>query len=241
MSSSTVGGIWPWATATRTSGTCLVEEGFGVGQILDARADIEGLAAAIALAQQRLAHHDRIERRDEGAHRQPIDRRRGDDRHLAHAGERQLQRARDRRRGQRQHVDLGAQLLEPFLVGDAEMLLLVDDDQAQVLELDGLAEQRVGADDDVDRALGEALLHIAPVPSAGTRREACAILTGKPAQAVGEGLGVLARQQRRRHHHRHLLAVHRGDEGGAQRHFGLAEADVAADQPIHRPAGRRDR
>ncbi len=26
-------------------------------------------------------------------------------------------------------------------------------------------------------------------------------------------------------------------EGRAQRHLGLAEADVAADQPVHRPAG----
>ena len=43
--------------------------------------------------------------------------------------------------------------------------------------------------------------------------------------------------KRRRHHHRDLLAGHRGDEGGAQRHFGLAEADIAADQPIHRTAG----
>ena len=38
------------------------------------------------------------------------------------------------------------------------MLLLVDDDQPEILELDALAEQRVGADDDVDRALGQALL-----------------------------------------------------------------------------------
>ena len=138
----------------------LVEERFGLGQILDARADVEALAAAIALAQQRLAHHDRIERRDEGAHRQPIDRRRGDDRQFAHAGQRQLQRARDRRRGQRQHVHLGAQLLQLLLVRDAEMLLLVDDDQAEVLELDRLAEQRMGADDDVDLAVGEALLDL---------------------------------------------------------------------------------
>jgi hypothetical protein len=63
----------------------LVEEGLGVGEILDARADVEALAAAIALAQQRFAHHDRVEGRDKGAHREPIDRRRGDDRHLAHA------------------------------------------------------------------------------------------------------------------------------------------------------------
>ncbi len=57
------------------------------------------------------------------------------------------------------------------------------------------------------------------------------------AQPVAEGLEVLAREQRGRHHDRDLLAVHRGDEGGAQRHLGLAEADVAADQPVHRPAG----
>ena len=37
----------------------LVEEVLGAGEILDARADIERLAAAIALAQQRLAHDQR--------------------------------------------------------------------------------------------------------------------------------------------------------------------------------------
>ena len=39
-----------------------------------------------------------------------------------------------------------------------------------------------------------------------TRREACAIFTGKPAEALGEGAEVLAREQRRRHHDRDLLA-----------------------------------
>jgi hypothetical protein len=47
---------------------------------------------------------------------------------------------------------------------------------------------------------------------------------------------MLARQQGGRHHHRDLLPAHGGDEGGAQRHLGLAEADIAADQPVHRPA-----
>ena len=41
----------------------LVEERLGLGEVLDARADIERLAAAIAFAQQRLADHHRIERR----------------------------------------------------------------------------------------------------------------------------------------------------------------------------------
>ena len=94
----------------------LVEIGLHLGEVLDARRDVERLPAAVALAQQRLAHHDRIERRDEGAHREPVDRRRGDDREIAHAGERKLQGARDRRRGQRQHMHLGAQLLELLLV-----------------------------------------------------------------------------------------------------------------------------
>jgi len=31
-----------------------------------------------------------------------------------------------------------------------------------------------------------------------------------------------------------LLAAGDGNEGGAQRHFGFAKADVAANQPVHR-------
>ena len=50
---------------------------------------------------------------------------------------------------------------------------------------------------------------------------------------------MLARQQRRRHDHRHLPAGQRRDEGRAQRHLGLAEADIAADQPVHRRAGAK--
>ena len=47
---------------------------------------------------------------------------------------------------------------------------------------------------------------------------------------------MLAGEQRRRHDDRDLLAVMRRSESRAQRHLGLAEADVAADQPVHRPA-----
>ena len=44
---------------------------------------------------------------------------------------------------------------------------------------------------------------------------------------------MLARQQSGRHHDRHLFAVDRRDEGRTQRDFGLAEADVAANEPVH--------
>ena len=218
-------------------GDVLPQERRGLVEILDARADIERLSAAIALAQQRLAHDQRVEGRDERAHREPIDRRRRDDRQFAHARHRELQRARNRRRRQREHVHLRAQLLQALLVRDAEMLLLVDDDEAEILEDDRLAEQRVGADDDVDRAFGEALLRFALLGGADHARQ-LADPDRQPGEALDEVLGVLAREQGRGNDDRGLLAVDRGGEGGAQRDLGLAEADVAADEPVHRPARR---
>ena len=148
----------------------LVEKLLGARQILDARTHIERLPAAIFLAQQCLANRDWIEWRHESPHRQTIDRRRRDDGEVAHAGERQLQGARDRRRGQREHVHFRAQRLELLLVRDAEMLLLVDDQQRQVLEFDVLAEQRMRADHDIDAAVREARPHLGstlqPAPAA---------------------------------------------------------------------------
>ena len=46
---------------------------------------------------------------------------------------------------------------------------------------------------------------------------------------------MLQREDRRRHQHHHLLAVGRGLEGSAQRHLGLAVADIPAHEPVHRP------
>ena len=48
---------------------------------------------------------------------------------------------------------------------------------------------------------------------------------------------MLFAEQRGRAQHGDLLAAGDGAEGGAQGDFGLAEADVAADQAIHRLAG----
>jgi hypothetical protein len=69
-------------------------------------------------------------------------------------------------------MHVGAQLLQPLLVGDAEMLLLVDDQQAEILELDALGQQRVGADDDVDGAVRQPFLgRLGSL--AVTRRDSC--------------------------------------------------------------------
>ena len=213
----------------------LGEEGGSVVEVGDARHDIEGLAAAKALPQQRLTQDHGIERRHIGAHREPVDRRRRDQRHLAHAGEGKLQRAGNGRRGQGQDVHVLAELLQALLMAHAEMLLLIDDQQAEIGELDGLAKQRMGADDDIDLAALEALLHLGELLGADeagglgdTHRQT--------AEALGEGLGMLAREQRGRHHDRDLLAGKHREQARAERHLGLAEADIAADQPVHRAA-----
>ena len=196
------------------------------------------LAAALQLAQHRLADdaarvcgHERLDR-------EPPLRRGRDHREVADPLERHRERARDRRRRQRQHVDLGAQPLQLLLLAHAEPVLLVDDDEAEVPELDVRLDQLVRADHEVDRAGREALqrgLHFL--------RRAEARQLDEPhrqvGEAVGEHLEVLLGEQRRRHQHRDLLAVGERDERRAQRDLGLAEADVAADQPVHRLAARQ--
>ena len=119
---------------------------------------------------------------------------------------------------------------------DAEMLLLVHDQEAEIVELDRLAEQRMGADDDIDIPFCDALLYARQV-LAGHEPRGLRDFHRKTVEALGKSLRVLAGQKCSGHDHRDLLAAHRGNEGRAQRHFGLAESDVAADQPVHGTAG----
>ena len=65
---------------------------------------------------------------------------------------RQHQRARDRRRGQHQHVDGFALAGQREALVHAEAMLLVDDRQRQRLECDVVLNQRMGADQNVDVA-----------------------------------------------------------------------------------------
>ena len=136
-------------------------------------------------------------------------------------------------RGHRQHVDPPAQLLDALLVGHAEPLLLVDDQQPEVAEPHVLREQPVGADDDVHPAgheIGERLLLLGPGPEPADELDA----DGKRREPVGQGLVVLERQHRGRGEEADLLAVHHRLERGAHRHFRLAVPDVAAQQAVHR-------
>ena len=53
-------------------------------------------------------------------------------------------------------------------------------------------------------------------------------------EPLAQRLQVLEREHGGRREERHLLAVHHRLEGRAHRHLGLAVADVAAQQPVHR-------
>ena len=196
------------------------------------------LAATGKFALEGFAQLHVVPRHDEGLHREPMRGRGGDDREVAQAGHRHVERARDRGRRQGQQVYVGAQCFQCFLLAHAEALFLVDDDQAQVFEAHVLLQQPVGANDDVEGTVGdpadlgfdflrglEARQHLDP--------------HGPVGKTVAEVAVVLLGKQRGRHQHRDLLAGDGGDEGRTHGNLGLAEADVAADDEVHRLRGRQ--
>ena len=115
---------------------------------------------------------------------------------------------------------------------DAEAVLLVDDHQSEIVEGDAGLEERMGADEEMDGAVGEAgedRLALAALFAAGENGEADAGGLGQRR----DGAGVLAHQKFGRRHDRRLTAglddIGRGD----QRHHRLARADIALQQAQH--------
>ena len=96
-----------------------------------------------------------------------------------------------------------------------------------------LLHQPVGADDNVHLAPAQ-LPRGSPPAAWGVRnRESSSTFTGKPSIRAQDGLVVLPGQDGGGHQQRALLAVGDALEGGPQGHLGLAEAHVAAQQPVH--------
>ena len=153
------------------------------------------------------------------------------DLHLAPLG--QQQGAGDR--GRRHHQQVGALALaaQQQALLHAEAVLLVDHCQAEVLELDRLLEQRVGADHDRQPPVAELQQQVAPRRARHGAGEQPDGAGGQPFQRAEVLLG----QHLRRRHQRGLRAgLHRAQHG-QQRHQRLAGADVALQQPEH--AARR--
>ena len=153
--------------------------------------------------------------------------RRLNDAHIAQAHKRHMQRARNRRGRHGEHVNFLAHLLQALLVAHAEALLLVDDEQAEILELDVFREQPVGADEDVDLA-GLHLLHDELLFLRGAEARDHLHLDGKLREAFFEGLEVLKAEHGGGREHGDLLAILHGFESGAHSDFGFAIAHIAA-------------
>ena len=162
-------------------------------QRLDPVVEEEGLAAALDLALDRPAHQLLVVGADVGADRPPALGRRLDHRDVAQPGEAHLQGPRDRRRRHRQHVDLELQLAQELLLADPEALLLVDDQQPQLGGADVAREQPVGADQDVDLAVGEARQRRADLGRACEGARPSRPRSGSPPGARGRCRGAAGR------------------------------------------------
>jgi len=194
------------------------------------------LSAAIHLPHDGLTRDARGVRPDVGDDGQSFRRRGVDDGNIPRPGQGHIKRARDGRGREGQHVHLGAQLLEMFLMGHTETLFLIDDHQSQVFEGNVTSQQAVRADDDIHLAQRQ-LEHDLVLFAGRTEAREHLHAHRKSRKPLAEGLVVLLSQNSRRHQDGHLFAVHDGLKGRTQGDFCLAVAHVAAQEPVHRTRG----
>ena len=132
---------------------------------------------------------------------------------------------------------------------DAEPVLLVDDHHPEGPERDPVGEEGVGADQQVDRAVGQPGVQRGPVGRAGLRWSGgppatdarpgawTASVTVSPSTSSPHPGGVLFGQDLGRRHQGGLVATLDGREHGGHGHHRLARAHVPLEEPVHR-AGR---
>ena len=206
-----------------------------LGDVVDgphAVVEKENLPVAFQFPQDRLTDRLSAVLGNEGFDREARFRRSMDHAHVADSGQGHVQGARDGRRAESEDVHLGPHLLEPFLVGHAETVLLVNDDQAEVLEAHVLLQDPVRADYDVHRA-GFGRLHHFFLLFVGSEAAQYFDLHRVGSQPLRKGGVVLLGQNRGRHQNRHLHSLVHRLERRPQGHLGLAVTHVAADQAVH--------
>ena len=194
--------------------------------------EVKDLALAIHLTADGVANDALIVLSDDLLHGQAVLGRRLDGAHVARAGKRKVEGAWDRRGAEREDVDKLPEQLEFFLVHDAEPLLFVNNDEAEVFEGDVVLNEAMRADHDVDGTGGEVLedpLLFARRAKTGEQFDAHGII----GHALAESVEVLLGEDGGGHEHGDLLAAHDSFEGSANGDFGFAEADVAADEAVH--------
>ena len=101
---------------------------------LDTVVHEEDLALAPQLGLNGALDQALLKRRDAGLNGDAIFGRRLNYRHIPQSHQRHVQGARDGRRGHGEHVDILANLLQALLVRDAEPLLFIYNQQAQIVK-----------------------------------------------------------------------------------------------------------
>ena len=190
------------------------------------------LPAALQLAAHGVAQHIPVVLHDEGLHGDAVLRRLFDGGHVADTGQGHIQRARDGCGREREHVDRAAHLLDVLLVRHAEALLLVDDEQAEVLELDVFLQQLMRADHEIALAAAHVRERLADLPLRAKAREH-PDLDREAVKPLHGRLIVLLGEYGRRHENGRLPPVEHALHHRAQGDLGLAVAHVAAQETVH--------
>ena len=221
------------ADADAAVGDVALDECLQLRQVGDAVVDEEHLPVAAHLEVDGVGNDLFVERVHLRLYGIAVGRRRLYDTEVARPHQRELEGAGYGRGSQGEGINVDLHLPQLLLDADAELLLLVDDEQAQVLELDVFAQDAVRADEDVDLARGQPL-DDGPCLCRGAGTAEVLHAAGHVLQPLAEGLEVLVGQDGGGHQHGHLLVVRHGLERGAYGHLRLAEAHVAAHQAVHR-------
>ena len=116
------------------------------------------------------------------------------------------------------------------------MLLLIDNQQAQIVKADGFGKQRMGANGNLDVAGSKISLDLFGISGACHTRQH-PDTNRKAGKTLLKQLAMLAGQQCRRRNKRYLIAAHCRNKGSAQGHFRLAKADITTNQPVRGTTG----
>ncbi len=160
----------------------------------------------------------------------------GDQAHLPHAGKRHVEGAGDGCGTEGEDIHLGFHCLDFLLLVHTKALLLIDNEQSQLAEAHLLAQELMGADNDINFPCGQFLddlLALLSRAKAIQQRH----LDGIGGEAFFQGVVVLLRQNGGGGEERDLFAAHHRLEDGTQGDLGFAEADIPANETIHGTIG----
>ena len=204
----------------------------GALDVFNAVVQVVHLPAALQFAAHGVAQHIPVVLHDEGLHRDAVLRRLLDRRHIADAGQCHVQRARNGRGREREHVDRAAHLLDVLLVRHAEALLFIDDEQAEVFKLDVLLQQLMRADHKIALAAAHIRERLTNLTLRAKAREH-PDLDWEAVKPLHSRLIVLLGKHGRRHQNGRLPPVEHALHDRAQGDLRLAVAHVAAQEAVH--------